>query len=186
MSTAWSRKPRPPSSFDPEIPVALDVLVFSLLSLDPAMRPRSAFEVMQRLSAIAGLDRDEPLVSQAYLSTPMLVARDSVLATLAQRLQQAKTGRGSACMLRAPSGLGVRACSMLRARRQEGGADRVACSCDRLGRRSFAVAQTLADQFSKRSARPLSTPCASLGRCDLASVRAASAPALEREPRARD
>ena len=36
------------------IPAALDALVMSLLSLEPAMRPRTAFEVMQRLAAIAG------------------------------------------------------------------------------------------------------------------------------------
>ncbi|HMI91166.1 MAG TPA: serine/threonine-protein kinase, partial [Polyangiales bacterium] len=106
LTLAWARKPRLPSSFNPEIPAALDVLVMSLLSLDPARRPRNAYEVMQRLSAIAGLERDEADVSQAYLSTPTLVAREGVLAALARQCDGAKAGRGSACLLRAESGVG--------------------------------------------------------------------------------
>jgi len=106
LSVAWTRKPRPPSSANPEIPAALDVLVMSLLSLDPARRPRNAYEVMQRLSAIAGLEREEADVSQAYLSTPTLVARESVLAALARQVESAKAGRGAACLLRAESGVG--------------------------------------------------------------------------------
>ena len=66
-----------PSTLVADVPEALDALVMSLLCAEPAMRPRGAFEVMQRLSAIAGIERDEPLsVSQAYLSTPVIVGRD--------------------------------------------------------------------------------------------------------------
>ena len=64
----------------------------SLLSLEPALRPRSAFEVMQRLLAIAGLERttSRPSVSQAYLATPLMVGRDEQLAAL----------RGTCCATR--------------------------------------------------------------------------------------
>ena len=41
--------------WSPDVPPALDALVMSLISLEPALRPRSAFEVMQRLAAIAGI-----------------------------------------------------------------------------------------------------------------------------------
>ena len=147
LSLAWGRKPRPPSSFNPEIPGALDVLVMSLLSLDPARRPRTAYEVMQRLSAIAGLTREEADVSQAYLSTPTLVAREGVLAALARQVESAKAGRGSASLLRAESGVGrsrvldacvleakARGAIVLRASATAAGAD-------------LAVAQALADQL---------------------------------------
>jgi hypothetical protein len=102
----WKRRPSPPSRFDPQIPAALDALVLSLLSPDVALRPRNAFEVMQRLSAIAGLDREERLVSQAYLSAPVLVARDAELSQLGERIERAGGGRGSACLVRAEGGLG--------------------------------------------------------------------------------
>jgi len=147
LATAWGRKPRPPSSFNPEIPVALDVLVMSLLSLDPARRPRNAYEVMQRLSAIAGLEREEAVVSQAYLSTPSLVGRESVLSALARQVESAKAGHGSACLLRAEGGVGrsrvldacvleakARGAIVLRASATAAGGD-------------LAVAQALADQL---------------------------------------
>jgi serine/threonine-protein kinase len=54
---AWHIKPEPPSHVVPEIPAALDDLVMSLLHVEPGLRPQSAFEVMQRLAAIAQLPR---------------------------------------------------------------------------------------------------------------------------------
>jgi tetratricopeptide (TPR) repeat protein len=142
----WKRRPKPPSSFDPEIPAALDELVLGLLSPDPGMRPRTTFEVMQRLSAIAGLEREESLVSQAYLTTPVLVARDAVIAQLVSRIEQARAGRGSAWLVKAEGGLGrtrvLDACALeakahgafvLRA--SAGAAD------------TFALGQSLADQL---------------------------------------
>jgi hypothetical protein len=103
---AWKRRPVPPSSLVLEIPAALDALVLGLISLDPALRPRTAFEVMERLSAIAGIERDEELVSQAYLSTPTLVARQDALSALTSALEHAELGRGSAHLVRAESGTG--------------------------------------------------------------------------------
>ena len=74
----------------------------SLLSLEPALRPRSAFEVMQRLRAIAGLaQRRAAGVSQAYLSTPAWSAattrsRRSArrIAARAARARRRAAGRG--------------------------------------------------------------------------------------------
>jgi serine/threonine protein kinase len=54
---SWSNKPVRPSQIVADIPAALDQLVISLISLEPARRPRSAFEVMQRMAAIAGIQR---------------------------------------------------------------------------------------------------------------------------------
>ncbi|HMJ11055.1 MAG TPA: serine/threonine-protein kinase, partial [Polyangiaceae bacterium] len=50
MLDAFARKPSPPSTRVADIPPALDELVLSLLATEPALRPRSAYEVMQRLS----------------------------------------------------------------------------------------------------------------------------------------
>ena len=70
----WRSKPPPPSHFVDTVPRALDALIVSLLDLEPSMRPHTAFEVMHRLSAIAGLERVEPpSVSRAYLTAPAMV-----------------------------------------------------------------------------------------------------------------
>jgi hypothetical protein len=104
---AWQIKPEPPSHLVPEVPAALDDLVMSLLHVAPGLRPQSAFEVMQRLAAIAQLPRSEPEgVSRAYLATPTLVGRDYVLERLRDALAKTARRRGSALFLRASAGLG--------------------------------------------------------------------------------
>jgi hypothetical protein len=100
LATAWSLKPLPPSSMCEDVPPALDALTMSLLSLEPALRPRTAFEVMQRLAALAGLTSDEPAsVSRAYLSTPVMFGRDAALLAVRQRLATALAGRGGGGVL---------------------------------------------------------------------------------------
>lgn len=104
---AWANKPVAPSRYVEDIPEVLEALVLSLLSVDPAVRPRSAFEVMQRLAGIAGIHRSEPIaVSRAYLSTPALVGRDDAIATLRARMSDAFAGKGSAALLRGAAGVG--------------------------------------------------------------------------------
>ena len=103
----WRHKPLPPSRLVRALPTALDRLVMSLINLDPALRPRSAFEVMQRLRVIAGIARDEPpSVLRAYLASPSLVARDPALARFRSQLQQAAAGRGRGILITAAPGLG--------------------------------------------------------------------------------
>ena len=83
LAELWTLAVPAPSALVDDVPAALDALVMSLLCPEPVMRPRTAFEVMQRLSAIAGIESAEPLsVSQAYLSTPLLVGRDREVAAL--------------------------------------------------------------------------------------------------------
>lgn len=104
---SWSHKPLAPSLHVPAIPAELDDLVLSMLSIEPALRPASAFEVMQRLAAIAGLRRDEAqAVTSAYLITPSLVGRDAQLRTLRAQLEGALKHHGGAAWLCGPSGLG--------------------------------------------------------------------------------
>jgi tetratricopeptide (TPR) repeat protein len=106
LLTIWATRPAPPSSFAPGVPAALDALVMSLVSLDPATRPRSAFEVMQRLSAIAELDYEAADVSQSYLAAPTMVGRDAILGDLSTSLRKAIVGRGGALLVGAAAGLG--------------------------------------------------------------------------------
>jgi hypothetical protein len=104
---AWNSPLAPPSARVPGIPAALDDLVMSLLSLEPALRPPSAFDVMQRLAAIAGIECVEPAgVARAYLTTPVLVGRDAPLANVRQRLTRALAGRGGGVIIGGAAGVG--------------------------------------------------------------------------------
>jgi ABC-type transporter Mla MlaB component len=104
---AWNVKPLPPSARVPSIPAALDDLVLSLVSVEPSLRPQTAFDVMQRLAAIADLPRDESVeVAAAYLSTPTLVGRESVLDRVREQLVSTLTGQGGGMLIRGAPGLG--------------------------------------------------------------------------------
>jgi hypothetical protein len=103
----WRQTPRLPSQLTPGIPAALDALVMDLMQLEPERRPASAGEVMDRLSAIAGLSEDEQLmVSQAYLSTPTLVGRERELDRIRKKISAAQSGRGGAIIISGPAGVG--------------------------------------------------------------------------------
>jgi tetratricopeptide (TPR) repeat protein len=107
LAELWKSAPPPPSAARPDVPEALDSLVMALLSLEPAMRPRTAFEVMQRLTAIAGIKGVEPIrVSQGYLSTPVMVGRDAPMHVLRSQMTSALAGRGGSALVTAGAGLG--------------------------------------------------------------------------------
>ena len=108
LAARWQVPLLPPSILAPEVPAALDRLVLDLLALDPAARPSSAAEVIERLNAITGGGQDEhsPVVAQAYLTTPALVGRDLQLTRARGKLLRAARGRGSALLLEGGSGVG--------------------------------------------------------------------------------
>jgi hypothetical protein len=104
---AWGGKPVRPSAFVPDIPPALDDLVLSLIAVEPALRPHSAFDVMQQLAACAGLHAAESVdVSRAYLATPTLVGREAALARLQEMLRDSRLQRVSGVMIEGPPGAG--------------------------------------------------------------------------------
>ncbi|HEX4447824.1 MAG TPA: protein kinase [Polyangiaceae bacterium] len=149
LAELWTLAPAAPSTLVEGIPEALDALVMSLLCQEPAMRPRAAFEVMQRLSAIAGIESVEPVgVSQAYLSTPTMVGRATETAALRGHMASAFGGRGRAVLIEGESGVGrsrllqssVVAAKML-------GATTLHASASAGRMASFAVAQALAGQL---------------------------------------
>jgi tetratricopeptide (TPR) repeat protein len=104
---AFRSHPPVPSSAAPEIPAALDNLIMQLLSMDRGARPGSAVELVERLTAIGGLEHDPRLaVANAYLSTPTLVGRHKELLAVRRRALRALRGHGASLLVTGPSGVG--------------------------------------------------------------------------------
>lgn len=107
LPAMWAQgRPPPPSTHVPDIPPELDELVLTLLDLDPASRPSSAAEVMDRLGAIAGIPPDyDERVQRSYLYGAQLVGREAERQQLEARFSQALTG-GAGVVIEGASGLG--------------------------------------------------------------------------------
>lgn len=146
---AWRVKPPAPSSFVDTIPQALDDLVLALLSLEPAMRPRGAFDVMQRLAALSGIENVEPdSVHEAYLATPVMVGREKLMSELRGEMARAFGGRGHCVVIEGAPGLGrsrMLDASVLEAKTRGMIVLRAAASATRGS--PFAAARTLALQL---------------------------------------
>jgi hypothetical protein len=145
----WSAELVLPSRLVPAIPPALDALCAALLRVDPAQRPGSAFEVMQRLQAIAGIQLTEHEAAQrAFLSTPALVGRDDILRRFRQAMRRGLHGQGAGWLLESEGGLGrsrvLDAC-VLEAKTLGAVVLRAAASTSE--KSSLAVAQHLAEQL---------------------------------------
>jgi len=106
----WLRRPEPPSKFVKGIPLELDYLVLSLLSREPFARPASAAEVIDRLTLIAGLLRDDDAEleaqAQAFLTSPRLVGRAEQLNLIGSLLTRAEAGQGGALLIEGSAGMG--------------------------------------------------------------------------------
>jgi tetratricopeptide (TPR) repeat protein len=86
LSELWATRPVSPALLVSSVPARLDALVMGLLSLEPALRPRTASEVMQQLAGLAELESDEHLdLSRVFLTTPTLVGRTELVAAVKQR-----------------------------------------------------------------------------------------------------
>ena len=107
LPLVWQQRPLPPSAIVPEIPEALDALVMSLVSPQVEARPRTAAEVMERLSAIAGLPVGEHLhVPLSYLTAPTLTGREAELARVRALLESALAPRSEGMLIVGESGVG--------------------------------------------------------------------------------
>jgi hypothetical protein len=103
LREAWGRDPVAPSQLA-DMPPALEALVMALLSIDPARRPSSAAEVMQRLSAIAGIESEG--LSRAQLATPTLIGREPERRRFVQHVRRATQGQGGGLCIESAPGLG--------------------------------------------------------------------------------
>jgi hypothetical protein len=90
------------------IPAELDELVMALMSRDPMARPASAAEVIERLSAIAGLPAErEPQSATSYLLGGRTMGRARERARLRGLRKRALRGQGSAVLIEAVAGMGA-------------------------------------------------------------------------------
>ena len=146
---AWSHRPAPPSAYVAEIPARLDTLVMALLSLDPALRPRSAFEVMSQLHAFASLGEREIIdVSRVYLAAPRLVGREELLDKVERRTTLARVRRGSALLIDGAPGTGrSRALAAAVIQAKLAGLSVVCVDARRAGRQPFALVTQVLEQL---------------------------------------
>jgi tetratricopeptide (TPR) repeat protein len=107
LPALWAMPIAPPSAFAPGVPEALDQLILSLLSQDRVERPSSAAEVMDQLSAIAGLPPEEHQeVAHSYLASPKLVGRGKQLKLIESHVLAAAKGRGASLLFEGLGGTG--------------------------------------------------------------------------------
>ncbi len=107
LEELWQVRPAAPRALVPELPAALDQLVVSLLSLNALGRPATAAEVIDRLSAIGGL---EPMAQgetvRGYLASARTVGRTQQIEELSGRVKRAIGGAGRSVLVEAASGMG--------------------------------------------------------------------------------
>ena len=107
LEELWQVRPASPAALVPELPAALDQLVMSLLSLNALGRPATAAEVIDRLSAIGGL---EPMAEgetvRGYLASARTVGRQQQIEQLCARVKRAIGGAGRSVLIEAASGMG--------------------------------------------------------------------------------
>ena len=103
----WRSPPPPLSSVANAVPPELEVLVSSLLSIDPLARPASAAEVIERASAIGDLPPEpETEAARGYLASAALVGRKKEMDRGRRRIERAMSNDGHAIRVEAPSGAG--------------------------------------------------------------------------------
>lgn len=146
----WAREPAPPSSLarlveklEP-IPPELDVLVSSLLRLDPAARPANTESVITRIDAIAGTVREQiDHELHGYVRSKAFVGREAELQLLERHLRSERS-EGRAILIEAAHGMGrSRLLEELAVRGQLAGAASVLISGARQ-RRAYGVANAIA------------------------------------------
>jgi hypothetical protein len=141
----WYGEQRPNLSV-PGVPDALAQLILQLISLEPEGRPRTAGEVVERLSAIAGLTLDhDHRVAGAYLMTPALVDRKSFVSWARARIASIRHQQGSTLVIEGESGSGrTRALDACVAEAKRAGAIVSRVAAGAATRRDYGIAAALA------------------------------------------
>ena len=111
----WQVELRPPSEVRereeaselPAIPAELDQLVLSLLRADPATRPSSAADVIDRIDTLLGQELPSDVgAASLRISNPAFVGQERALRTLRRQLALAYGGRSQASVIVGPTGVG--------------------------------------------------------------------------------
>lgn len=108
LPSLWRQgEPPSPSKIVTSVPRELDQLVMALLSLDPASRPSSAAEVIERLNVIGGLDSEEIIdVGHSYISNPRLVGREPEMEGIRDFLERIVQEDSASLFVQGESGIG--------------------------------------------------------------------------------
>jgi tetratricopeptide (TPR) repeat protein len=107
LEIAWRHRPPAPSAIASDVPSALDELVFALLAHDPLARPAGAAEVIDRLSAIAGLERPADVeTTHGWIASAALVGRQREMQQIRRAVARVNEGAGRSVLIEAPSGTG--------------------------------------------------------------------------------
>lgn len=104
----WRSPPARLRELTPDIPIELDELVMSMLSLDPTYRPTTTYEVIDRLTAIAALapDEDGGLTAQGYLVGSRLIGRTRQMESIQRHIARAHREQGSVIVIEGNPGVG--------------------------------------------------------------------------------
>jgi tetratricopeptide (TPR) repeat protein len=91
----------------PEVPATLERLIESLLNHDMLARPKSAADLIDRLTVIASLEREKPLrMLASYLKDPTYVGRASQRHALRTAFADVSAGSARTLLVEANAGLG--------------------------------------------------------------------------------
>jgi tetratricopeptide (TPR) repeat protein len=172
LSDVWATRPVSPALLVDSVPARLDALVMALLSLEPALRPRTASEVMQQLAGLAELEPDEHLdLSRVFLTSPSLVGRGELLAAVKQRaLRVARdySRPGSGILVLGDAGMGrSRALDACVIQAKTLGLVVLRAQVVDADARSFAVMQSLTAQLCEQLPQRSSTAAQSCGVAEL-------------------
>jgi hypothetical protein len=143
----WKVPPQPPSAIASGIPPALDALVLSLLCVNPLGRPSSAAEVIDRLTAIGGLEHVPELeTARGYLASAAIVGRDQEMKRLSARMRHAFESGVASATIEAASGEGKsRLLRELAIQAQLAGATTITIDAGADGRAPFGVLRGIAE-----------------------------------------
>ncbi|HET8931838.1 MAG TPA: protein kinase [Polyangiales bacterium] len=107
LRDAWRSRPAAPAALVPEIPAELSKLVLHALTLDRNARVRTAADLMEQLRAITSIEREDTAeISRGYLTSPLLVGRDSTLLAVRRHIIGMVRGDGGLVTIRGVAGAG--------------------------------------------------------------------------------
>ncbi|HKU44766.1 MAG TPA: serine/threonine-protein kinase, partial [Polyangiales bacterium] len=107
LRDVWRSRPQAPARIAEDVPAPLSALVMRLLTIDRSGRPQHAAEVIEQLTSLASLPREDLAeISHAYLNAPTLIGRDEALLELRRRVLALVRGDGGVLCVRGEPGTG--------------------------------------------------------------------------------